>query len=170
MNTSETLLPCPFCGGEPTYVTNPAQDNGFHAIRCEVCAYQTRYVINPRKIWQTRAVPPSPVVDVEKEITSILTAVYPDMREAVRKDLERIFATFRLATIPDGWQPIATAPKDGTPILLSIAGSDYYSRSGWWSDRFDSWVCRETETEATSLINVITHWQRLPAPKPTGDV
>jgi hypothetical protein len=64
------------------------------------------------------------------------------------------------------WQPIATAPKDGTPIILAVAGGDYYPRSAWWSAWANNWVVRENDaqTEATYLTTAPTHWMPLPEP------
>lgn len=55
---------------------------------------------------------------------------------------------------PAGWQPIATAPRDGTDVLVSngtAVWKSFYDEDGWepecvWGD-----VCP-------------THWQPLPAP------
>jgi hypothetical protein len=59
------------------------------------------------------------------------------------------------------WQPIDTAPKDGTDVLLGFA--DHYRPpvvAGWFGD--DGW-------EEYDSINVVkgkpTHWMPLP-PKP----
>ena len=67
------------------------------------------------------------------------------------------------------WQPIETAPKDGTPILLSVweMGPDMSSaawRNGFWDMRhlddgdFDEWECLEREFGSP------THWMPLLAP------
>lgn len=70
------------------------------------------------------------------------------------------------------WQPISTAPKDGTPII--VAGP---SEKGWcygvafWNPNGNSWVgdCLEVtgiwETgSAWFEPDEVTHWQPLPAP------
>jgi len=84
-----------------------------------------------------------------------------------------------------GWQPIATAPRDGTSILLFIKG--HYVCEGWfssgsWSDEtpespreYDgsTWVCCDDamqfeveETEEGFWDIPVTHWMPLPlAPK-----
>lgn len=65
-----------------------------------------------------------------------------------------------------GWQPIATAPKDGTTILI-LAEQDV-SVVRWHSD----WVCyadgvpAEYDGEITTAFRP-THWVPLPAPPET---
>lgn len=61
-------------------------------------------------------------------------------------------------TIPEGWQPIETAPKDGRHVLVRLINGEVFRasfhRSGWWV--------------ATDLGHVnAKHWMPLPAaPKP----
>jgi len=62
------------------------------------------------------------------------------------------------------WRDIATAPRDGTPIILARAGGGWWPRSGWWSQTFSQWVVRENDEGATSLLLDPTHWQPLPGP------
>jgi hypothetical protein len=71
------------------------------------------------------------------------------------------------------WQPIETAPKDGTPIIVATSAPGFYPRSGWWSDRFGEWVVRENESGATRLCPdyagvALTHWMPLPPPPATS--
>jgi hypothetical protein len=70
------------------------------------------------------------------------------------------------------WQPIATAPKDGTPIDLWISGSnrrfaDCRFHRGmwqhWWMDCFGSgmdWQSLDSHKP--------THWMPLPTPPTEG--
>jgi hypothetical protein len=64
------------------------------------------------------------------------------------------------------WQSIDTAPKDGRPILVAVAGDRYYPRSCWWSQYFDCWVVRENvgDGAATRITWPLTHWMPLPEP------
>lgn len=77
-----------------------------------------------------------------------------DVTEYVRADLH-------------GWQPIETAPKDGTVIILSgtakeanfggdrkeysVVHQGYWSAKMWQMGTFDQWID-------------VTHWQPLPTP------
>ena len=64
------------------------------------------------------------------------------------------------------WQPIETAPRDGSLILIGGMGSrgwfvaDVKWRDGWmmWSSETDDW---------TEECHAASHWMPLPAP-PTG--
>lgn len=71
------------------------------------------------------------------------------------------------------WQDIASAPKDGTPILVwSCSVRDELSGEalpliGHWCD-IEGWTVGEWDPEfdcyrKTNLVS-ITHWQPLPAP------
>ena len=64
------------------------------------------------------------------------------------------------------WQPIETAPKDGTEVFLwteekpniVVAYWDTYEGSGWW--RFSESVLSDIAGEVENA----THWMPLPEP------
>lgn len=64
------------------------------------------------------------------------------------------------------WQPIETAPKDGTRILLARIGKNetgkdlgvWWACRGWWSDK---WQCWYNGVEPSGLAKP-THWLMLP--------
>jgi hypothetical protein len=60
------------------------------------------------------------------------------------------------------WQPIETAPKDGTRILLFT--KMYGPSTGHWDAFNGSWVLHSVLNSEAE----ITHWQPLPTP-PTED-
>ncbi len=71
-------------------------------------------------------------------------------------------------TTNHGWQPIETAPRDGTEILAwgSLSREQHLaivvwqkltSLDGWW------WVCQDAENYGWSNYKP-THWQTLPDP------
>lgn len=74
------------------------------------------------------------------------------------------------ARIADGWQPIETAPKDGTPILVWDESMGYYNAHshgqddrryaiGYWRTKSGKgWGNRNTSRPEP------THWQPLPDP------
>ena len=68
----------------------------------------------------------------------------------------------------DSWQPIATAPRDGTVIDLWFAGH-WNKRMCEFAWRLEYWYS-EYKIVAYNDSRVITHWRPLPAgPKETGD-
>lgn len=57
------------------------------------------------------------------------------------------------------WQPIATAPKDGTRVLaVNVKYGNV--RVSWFDRPHETWA-------AFSLISEPTHWMPLPDPPPT---
>lgn len=74
------------------------------------------------------------------------------------------------------WQPIETAPKDGTEILLFelLRGEESMIRAGYWEDQGES-IHDVGEAAGWSIadsgyIGEIrpTHWMPLPAPPESG--
>lgn len=82
------------------------------------------------------------------------------------------------------WQPIETAPRDGTEIILAIKGAGHPSHwvhIGWWNEgdsfpwRFiDTFSlepngCCDNESDDRTPVNgakeeSVTHWMPLPTP------
>ena len=67
-----------------------------------------------------------------------------------------------------GWQPIETAPRDGTWVLCAHDVAKW-TRIGMQSKNFGpGWYYSATGFAATYKADVPTHWQPLPpAPEPT---
>ena len=53
------------------------------------------------------------------------------------------------------WQPMETAPRDGTEILLS---DGHYKRTGWWAKRINRW-----SLDSAVPMAIPTQWLPLPA-------
>lgn len=65
------------------------------------------------------------------------------------------------------WQPIDTAPKDGT-YILAFDGEDYITIVSWAQYHINKgkrgcWLDRENDPW------ILTHWQPLPAPPTEGN-
>jgi hypothetical protein len=60
-----------------------------------------------------------------------------------------------------GWQPIETAPKNGTFIWVYDPNSEWQCEA-WWDDRFNGWQCPH-EGVAPS------HWRPIPAAPTEGE-
>lgn len=66
------------------------------------------------------------------------------------------------------WRPIATAPKDGTAVIVCGAtwgGYEAFYKDGEW------WTMDQGTMTVTELITSPTHWMPLPEPPspPPGD-
>lgn len=63
------------------------------------------------------------------------------------------------------WQPIETAPKDGTEVILYVADFDSVT-TGWYSSRTGLWPRHDEFTEDGDACNIglPTHWMPLPEP------
>lgn len=89
----------------------------------------------------------------------------------VLTDIER--RVRQIAAEVQQWQPIESAPRDGTPILVCYA--DQYDTNGFLpaAVRFRSYHPNakgkeEFRTSNGTKVEVITHWMPLPSP-PTQD-
>jgi hypothetical protein len=71
------------------------------------------------------------------------------------------------AVITQAWQPIETAPRDGTEVLVACPfddGSYEMSVASWW---VKSWAARGRDNDVRLPMLILdrqpTHWMRLPA-------
>lgn len=85
--------------------------------------------------------PIEPIIDVA--ITAYLTKRHQDGEQG------------------DGWLPIETAPKDCSPVIVSIAGSEYHATAACFSASLNRWILPTTKR---TLLAEPTHWQPLPLP------
>jgi len=66
-------------------------------------------------------------------------------------------------TKAEGWQPIETAPKDGTVVLL--AGCRKPVAAAWLEDEIDWWHVDDNKRGPFALRGPgPTHWMPMPAP------
>jgi len=63
------------------------------------------------------------------------------------------------------WQPIETAPKDGTSVLVV---NGYWIITAHWH-RSQCWATCGPTYEPIPYDELPTHWQPLPSPPPQGD-
>lgn len=68
--------------------------------------------------------------------------------------------------VTTGWQPIETAPKDGTQIIIAVAGDEYEPGWAWWSALRRAWFIPNT---SIAYQMEPTHWMPLPPPPEVKD-
>lgn len=72
----------------------------------------------------------------------------------------------------DEWQPIETAPKDGTVILLGCPAVGAMKDPGARRVYEGRWHTQEkcfTSVNGFLVLRVATHWMLLPAPPNSGE-
>ena len=59
------------------------------------------------------------------------------------------------------WQPIETAPRDGTCVLLCLDQADKWSGMyvGYWSSTWEEW-----KFHVEGFVRSAKYWQPLPSP------
>jgi hypothetical protein len=83
--------------------------------------------------------------------------------DVIRPTLKDLIALARRALAMQGaggWRDIASAPKDGTEVLLGF-DHPFVVRTGQWSNYFKAWVTGEY---SSPFANRPTRWQPLPPP------
>lgn len=86
-------------------------------------------------------------------------ACCPDNRYRNARELLAEIDSLRAAlSAPPGWQPIETAPKDGTPVLVWKSGWDPYHND------MDVFRYINRHWRSDDLVMLPTHWMPLPNP------
>jgi hypothetical protein len=87
-----------------------------------------------------------------------------DTIDAMAEEIEELRAEVRRLREALTWQPIETAPKDGTWVIVLMRNGQVWKAS-WGRDRQNElhW-CTHVLSPAD---RVVTHWMPLPAPAPT---
>jgi hypothetical protein len=62
-------------------------------------------------------------------------------------------------TKDNGWQPIATAPRDGTPVDLLHKCGERFTDEWWVEDDGDAFWCGSLLPDSE-----FTHWMPIPPP------
>jgi hypothetical protein len=90
----------------------------------------------------------------------------------------RVKADAILARLGDGWEPIESAPKDGTRIIGARFGRYFRLALMWWQPEFEAWIssaCLMTMAPGYTVdgkseklhspeIENPTHWMVFPSP------
>lgn len=59
------------------------------------------------------------------------------------------------------WRDIASAPRDGTPVIVAVSGGDYFPRSAWYDNEIGHWLVSDMPRRIVMLMQP-THWMPLP--------
>lgn len=110
----------------------------------------------------------TPEQAAEKIILAIpshaLLCLFPSERDDLEKAINEAIQAQRAEAVAEAqkWQPIATAPKDGTPIL-AYENLDFKSKEkGFFEYSIAEWVSGRGDWRCDLLRP--THWMSLPAP------
>jgi len=154
-------------------VTPPTPDVGFHA-----CAYALEAAAHAR----AEAVGVKDREDVAKLIYGAMTwaavespknGVIPVWMDGgnshaqteARRCADRILAALAHSAVPEGWQDIASAPKDGRLILVATEGQKVGSPAwtgmycAYWNNAEHLWLFHRS-----GYVPNPTHWMPLPKP------
>ena len=111
---------------------------------------------------------PAVVLRALAELEAIALTEYPmtTFSQARPKVLaETIRAALTAAPTPapgNGWLPIESAPKDGTHVLVCVAGlARSVGEAYWWEG---AWRCWDGENHRRTYMVEVDRWQPLPAP------
>jgi hypothetical protein len=109
--------------------------------------------------------------EMKKEIGLMSSRQLPQVFNVI--EIENLKSEIERLKKGNGWQPIASAPRDGTDILVATYRGSVYQmfwgipfmsfREGNTSDEYKRWV---TTIGHNPVIDMTTHWMPLPlAPK-----
>lgn len=96
------------------------------------------------------------------KIAAFIVAANPKSIAALLAELDRL----RSASRQEGWQPIETAPKDGTEVLLWLRAPWSRVEQLCWREEIGGWLVKgidPKDAEGMCGALVPTHWMRLPA-------
>lgn len=118
--------------------------------------------------------PPAPESSREDRIKDLESELSAVTEQCVRAERD-LNAAYNREAAREGWEPIATAPKDGTLVLLrepghltGRIGCDNVT-SGYWR-KHDAYIAGGTWTDYRMGSVEATHWMPLPDPPVSGTV
>jgi hypothetical protein len=161
--TAPALLPCPFCGSTRVSIDDLV---GGVFVSCDLCEARGPFVdytqVNyPASMFRSVSVAPNgDTIDPPVAVVGQSNDEYKELREKATREAQA--AAIAAWNQRSAWQPIETAPRDGTKIL-AWDGDEWLvawccQGSGWISDELQEWHPGEREYP--------THWQPHPSPPP----
>lgn len=142
---TQELKPCPFCKSQRISLITLAYDSGTkkYKYECKECCLESSihsskaYVINS---WNTRP-----------------------LEDALKEQLEKAHARIAELEAANEWQPIETAPNDGTEIMvmgvMPKTKKEYIVIAAY--DRLGECFMNDLQLVGHDFL---THWQPLPQP------
>lgn len=188
MSTETTLAPCPFCGGA-TFTRISAHAVRVHCQDCDGVGPRGSCEIAAAQLWNRRAALSTPAstgegeverlkADLKDEINFDLNTRVNKVPESVVDQVVDLLAergVLTIAALPpssgqssgisgelnpsSGWEPIETAPRDGTRILIEVPGHEHPVVIGWQDPDFTNLT-----DDAGNFYPNATLWQPLPPP------
>jgi len=181
MTNKPELKPCPFCGGEPEFYPNyiEGEENFVECsnAKCQATnGYVRRTPEEALSAWNTRAELAALSSDEVEEAFYYITPP-PENHSFISfsaNNLRGYVSTLRahIYKLEDQvkqqqWQPIETAPKDGTYIFATDVGNHPISKEPWVGDAC-YWNGRSFDNDSDSLDErdwwKPTLWMPMPPP------
>lgn len=128
------LKPCPFCGAAPSYT--PRTESAAH----------------PGNFW-------GETIKCKPCNLTFITGMY-GCKDSVEHWNARAPSAIEALLTPSAWQPINTAPKNGTAILVCTAGIK--GSAGEAHFTHGEWFCMDVVTSQPDIMVSPTHWMPLP--------
>jgi len=111
-----------------------------------------------------------------------MSALFNQLSECAKDVLIQEITRLRAELAARDWQPIETAPKDGTRIIICSNGMVFEGKvwkfyeteknwigeviwwdSGWYMDQVEGWMVANCDEEYGVLLEA-SHWMPLPPP------
>ena len=168
--TTPALLPCPFCGG--TALLRDSSGSGIFFVECDSCdargpCVEVERVAYPESMFTTISTTPNgDTVEPPLRVVGGFNDEYWKLkRQATQKAEAAAAAAWNQRS---AWQPIETAPRDGTEVfvwdgakaVVAVSEHDFFGDVIHWP--IDEWGDKRRDQPPVDGI----HWQPLPSPPP----
>lgn len=156
------LKPCPFCGCKEIEFSEVSlkEEPALYCFKCGVMSFDVT-------TWNTRVEQTCGMVSKDGIIERLNDIMQSSQySNEVSFGLHKAIKAIEAMPCSDDWQPIETAPKDGTRFLGYLGKQEPSVIECWWQENFSNWtgLTDDWDTEPKP-----THWMSLPNPPKTKE-